>query len=131
MSGNMRRRVQVMMNRWPLPATAVLAVGAIMTVTSCGSGGTGRPSVATVINDGKRAVELQPSCGHVCSELKPVDLAPGEVHTWRTSDREPGIQSFTVYIPHNRSLGCLGQRGGHQVGDRATFRVSNLEECIT
>jgi hypothetical protein len=116
---------------WAFSRLAAPAATVGLAVTACGTGGTSRHITVTVVNDSRRTVELQPSCGVVCRPFEPVALSPGESHTWHTIDREPGIQSFGVNIPHSRSLGCLRQHGAYRVGDSVTFRVSKLDECVT
>jgi len=75
-----------------LAAVAVVLVG-------CGSGGgVARPLTVTVINDTAHTVELQPSCGVLCHPFEPAVLSPGEIHTWHTINREPGIQTFAACI---------------------------------
>jgi hypothetical protein len=109
----------------------VLVAVTVVVLVGCGSGGVAQPLRVTVINDGTRTVELQPSCGVLCHPFEPAVLRPGASYTWHTIDREPGIQTFGVHIPHGRSLGCIGQRGGDHAGGSVTFRVSMLEECVS
>ena len=110
-------------------AIPVAIVG--LAIAGCGTGGTGRPIDVVVINDSHRTVELQPSCGVRCKPYEPADLTPGQQHTWHTVEGEPGILSFGVNLPHNRSLGCLLERKAYRSADNLRFRVSNLEECVT
>jgi hypothetical protein len=108
-----------------------LAWTLVLLIAGCGSSGSGRSFSATVLNDRKREVEVQPCGPAYCTKFKPVVLAPGAAHTWHTIDSGAGITSFGVFVPDNRSLGCLAQHGLYRGQPSVTVRVSSLEECET
>ena len=120
-----------MSHRFGRSWVAALLAAAGLPIAGCGASGTGHPIVVEVLNDGSRTVELQPSCGVGCNPYEPAELGPGQAHRWHTIDGEPGILSFGVHIPHNRSLGCLLHASASRVAGRVIFRVSRLEECVS
>jgi hypothetical protein len=107
----------------------LLTIG-VMGITGCGTGGTGRGFAVTVVNDGKRPVEIQPCGPEICSNFHAIELLVGARYTWHTTDSGAGIHSFGVHVPGGRSLGCLGPHG-FPGGARITLDVSSLEECVT
>jgi hypothetical protein len=104
----------------------VLIAIAGIAFASCGHAGSGRPIALVALNDAKRTVEV--GCGvDICGRWEPAILAPGQSHTWQTTEGDG--EQLHVYLPHNHSLGCLLK--STRAGDRFTFRVSELEECVT